>query len=129
MAGGEIRAAAGLFRTLLTFFASTGLRSGAALALRWGDCELDGCHPKIYVRRSLSWARVQGEDIRSRFYPPKTKAGLCMVNIPTELAAVVERWKIASNDIRTRSRISQSGWQTIATLNRAAARPMPNCAL
>ena len=85
----------GLYRTLLTFLASTGLRSGEALALRWGDCELDGRDPKIYVRRSLSWARVQGEEIRPRFYPPKTKAGLRMVNIPTELAAIVKRWKIA----------------------------------
>ena len=85
----------GLYRTLLTFLASTGLRSGEALALRWGDCELGGRDPKIYVRRSLSWARVQGEDIRPRFYPPKTKAGLRMVNIPRELAAIVKRWKIA----------------------------------
>jgi len=85
----------GLYRTLLTFLASTGLRSGEALALRWGDCELDGHDPKIYVRRSLSWAPVQGEDIRPRFYPPKTKAGLRMVNIPTELATIVKRWKIA----------------------------------
>jgi len=85
----------GLYRTLLTFLASTGLRSGEALALRWGDCELDGRDPKIYVRRSLSWARVQGEDIRPRFYAPKTKAGLRMVNIPSELAAIVKRWKIA----------------------------------
>lgn len=85
----------GLYRTLLTFLASSGLRSGEAFALRWGDCELDADDPKIYVRRSLSWARVQGEDIRPRFYPPKTKAGLRMINIPSELAAVLKRWKIA----------------------------------
>ena len=85
----------GLYRNLLTFLASTGLRSGEALALRWGDCQLDGRDPKIYVRRSLSWARVQGEEIRPRFYPPKTRAGLRMVNIPSELAAILKRWKIA----------------------------------
>jgi len=85
----------GLYRTLLTFLAATGLRSGEALALRWGDCELVGGDPKIYVRRSLSWARVKGEEIRPRFYPPKTKAGLRMVNIPSELAAILKRWQTA----------------------------------
>ena len=84
----------GLYRMLLTFLATTGLRSGEAMALRWADCQLGSREPKIYVRRSLSWARVQGEDIRPRFYPPKTKAGHRTVNIPTELAATLKRWKI-----------------------------------
>ncbi len=84
----------GLYRMLLTFLATTGLRSGEAMALRWADCQLGSHEPKIYVRRSLSWARVQGEDIRPRFYPPKTKAGHRTVSIPTELAAMLKRWKI-----------------------------------
>ena len=52
----------GLYKTLLTFLAATGLRSGEALALRWSDCQLGGPEPKIFVRRSLSWTRVPGEE-------------------------------------------------------------------
>jgi integrase len=87
-------AAPGLYRMLLTFLAATGLRSGEAFALRWADCQLGTREPKIYVRRSLSWARVKGEDIRPRFYPPKTKAGHRTVSIPTQLAALLKRWKL-----------------------------------
>ena len=64
----------GTFRTLNTMLVLTGLRSGEAFALRWSDCELDDL--RIHVRRSLSWAHLQGEEIRPRFYPPKTKSGL-----------------------------------------------------
>jgi integrase len=86
----------GLYRTLLTTLAFTGMRSGEAFALRWGDCELDGASPKIFVRRSLSWARLKGEPMRPKFYPPKTKKGLRDVRIALELAAILKRWKIQS---------------------------------
>jgi integrase len=84
----------GLYKTLLTFLAATGLRSGEALALRWSDCQLGGNEPKIYVRRSLSWARVQGEEIRPRFYPPKTKSGHRTISMPPELATMLKHWHI-----------------------------------
>lgn len=84
----------GLYRTLLSFLAATGLRSGEALALRWADCQLGSLEPKIYVRRSLSWARVAGEEIRPRFYPPKTKAGHRTISVPVDLATMLKRWKI-----------------------------------
>jgi integrase len=84
----------GLYKALLTFLAATGLRSGEAMALRWSDCQLGGVEPKIFVRRSLSWARVQGENIRPRFYPPKTKSGHRTISIPVELAAILKKWHL-----------------------------------
>jgi integrase len=84
----------GLYKTLLTLLAATGLRSGEALALRWSDCQLGGPEPKIFVRRSLSWARTHGEDVRPRFYPPKTKSGHRMITIPPELASLIKKWQI-----------------------------------
>ena len=87
-------AQAGLYQTLLTTLALTGMRSGEAFALRWSDCELNET-PKIYVRRTLSWARLKGEEIRPRFFPPKTKAGLRTIGIAPELASILKRWKLA----------------------------------
>jgi integrase len=84
----------GLYKTLLTFLAATGLRSGEALALRWSDCQLGGPEPKIFVRRSLSWTRVHGEDVRPRFYPPKTKSGHRAITIPPELATILKKWQL-----------------------------------
>lgn len=85
----------GLYRTLFTTTALTGARSGELFALRWGDIEI----PKngaayIYIRRTVSWARINGETIRPRFYPPKTKAGLRKIPIPAELAAALRVWKL-----------------------------------
>jgi integrase len=84
----------GFWRTLLTTLALTGMRSGEAFALRWGDCELGGNEPKVSVKRTLSWARLKGDEIKPRFYPPKTKAGLRTIEIPTELAVILKRWKL-----------------------------------
>ena len=92
----------GLYRTLFTTAALTGARSGELFALRWGDIEI----PKngaayIYIRRTVSWARINGESIRPRFYPPKTRAGLRKIPIPAELAATLRVWKLqcpASSD-------------------------------
>jgi integrase len=68
----------GYYRTLFTTAYLTGMRSGELLALTWGAVEFnaDG-RGQVYVRRSLSWSRVnRDEAVRARFYPPKTKAGL-----------------------------------------------------
>ena len=46
------------------------------------------------IRRSLSWARLKGEEIRPRFFPPKTKAGRRVIQIPDELVAALKLWKL-----------------------------------
>ena len=88
-------ATAGIWRTLIKTAFVSGARSGELLALRWTDLELprEGAG-KIAVRRSLSWARRQGEEIRPRFYPPKTKAGIRTIGIPAELVSDLRRWKL-----------------------------------
>ena len=97
---GEIRAllaatTPGLYRTLFTMAALTGARSGELLALRWGDLETPNEGPSyVYIRRTVSWARVQGEEIRPRYYPPKTKAGLRRIPLPAELAMALRAWKL-----------------------------------
>ena len=57
----------GFERTLFETAHLTGAREGELLALRWTDLELpkDGAG-KMAIRRSLSWARPQGEEIRPR---------------------------------------------------------------
>jgi len=85
----------GLYRTLFTTAALTGARSGELFALRWSDVEISkygAAH--IYIRRTVSWARISGELIRPRFYPPKTKAGVRKIPIPAELAAALRAWKL-----------------------------------
>src|SRR5258708_5730345 len=46
------------------------------------------------IRRSLSWARLKGEETRPRYFPPKTKAGRRSISIPGLLVADLKRWKI-----------------------------------
>ena len=71
----------------------SGARSGELLALRWTDLELPKEGPgRIAIRRSLSWARRTGEEIRPRFYPPKTRAGIRTIGIPAELVSELRRW-------------------------------------
>jgi len=66
----------GFDRTLFLTAFVTGAREGELLALRWTDLELTREGPgKMAIRRSLSWARLKGEEIRPRYFPPKTKAG------------------------------------------------------
>jgi len=99
----------GFYRTLFLTAYLTGMRSGELFALRWSDIELKGSdsegatdagRARIFVRRSLSWARVQREDgpVRPRFYPPKTKAGIRTLPIPAELAGMLRRWKLRCPD-------------------------------
>jgi integrase len=85
----------GFDRTLfLTAFVS-GAREGELLALRWTDLELPSIGPgRMAIRRSLSWARLKGEEIRPRYYPPKTRAGRRMIEIPEQLVAAFRRWKL-----------------------------------
>lgn len=96
----EVRAmlnamSAGLYRALFTTAALTGARSGELFALRWPDIEMSKNRPAyIYIRRTVSWARVGGEEIRPRYFPPKTKAGLRKIPIADELAAALKVWEL-----------------------------------
>jgi integrase len=98
------KAEPGFYRTLFLTAYLTGMRSGELFALKWSDIELKATDPesgqesgrgRIFVRRSLSWARVQREEgpVRPRFFPPKTKAGIRTLPIPAELAGGLRRWK------------------------------------
>lgn len=63
-------------QVLLQLLAATGLRIGEALALRWGDVQLDGERAAVRVRRSLR---------HGRFKPPKSRYGRRQVPIDFEL--------------------------------------------
>jgi integrase len=63
--------------------ASTGLRRGEALALRWSDVSLE--HGRASVHRSLAW--VKGA---ASFGEPKTNAGRRTVPLPDETVAVLK---------------------------------------
>jgi integrase len=85
----------GLYRALFTTAAITGARSGELFALRWGDVEMPKNGPAyVYIRRTVSWARAGEEEIRPRYFPPKTKAGLRKIPVADELAAVLRAWKL-----------------------------------
>src|SRR6202040_1942977 len=85
----------GFERTLFETAYLTGAREGELLALRWTDLELpkEGSG-RMMIRRSLSWARLKGEEVRARYFPPKTKAGRRTISIPELLVADLKRWKL-----------------------------------
>lgn len=86
----------GLFRTLFMTAFITGMRSGELLGLSWGDVELGDGRGKIFVRKTLSRARVdRSEKVRPRFFPPKTKAGLRTIPISATLVSALKIWKLA----------------------------------
>jgi integrase len=86
----------GLFRTLFATIAATGLRSEEAFALKWSDIQLHDC--RLFVRRSLSWARKPDEKgrVRPKFYEPKTRAGYRAMPLPAGLVAALKVWKLQS---------------------------------
>lgn len=85
----------GFQRVLFETAYLTGARQGELLALRWSDLELPKQGSgKMAIRRSLSWARLKGEETRPRYFPPKTKAGRRTISIPALLVADLKRWKL-----------------------------------
>ena len=86
----------GLFRTLFATVAATGLRPEEAYAARWSD--LDFNEGKLFVRRSLSWARNAEEKgrIRPKFFDPKTRAGYRAMPLPAGLISALKIWKLQS---------------------------------
>ena len=85
----------GFERTLFETAYLTGARQGELLALRWTDLELPKLGAgKMVIRRSLSWARLKGEETRPRYFPPKTAAGRRTISIPALLISDLKRWKM-----------------------------------
>jgi len=85
----------GVYRALFTASALTGARSGELFALRWGDLQMPkGKQRYVYIRRNVTWARVKNEEMRPRYYPPKTKAGKRRIPLAPELVAVLKAWKL-----------------------------------
>ena len=84
----------GFYQTLFLTASLTGMRHDELLALRWSDIDLQA--GKIFVRRSLSWARLKGETgpARPRFYEPKTKSGIRTLPAPPELLSALRVWKL-----------------------------------
>src|SRR5208282_6303318 len=82
-------------RTLLMMAAFTGMRSGELLALQWNDVEFEP-EARVFVRRSLSRARVSGETgpLKPRFYPPKTRSGARTIPQLPELVKALKVWKV-----------------------------------
>ena len=90
-----VAARPGFERTLFETAYLTGAREGELLALRWTDLELPKEGPgRMAIRRSLSWARLKGEEMRPRYFPPKTKAGRRTISLPAPLVADLKRWKL-----------------------------------
>ncbi len=83
-----------LYGTLVLTAILTGARHDELLALKWGAIDLE--EGKIWIRESLTWARIKGETFeeRWRFYPPKTKAGVRQLAIPPELVSRLKTWKL-----------------------------------
>ena len=84
----------GLYRTIITTIAYTGMRHDEALALRWSDVEpLEA--GEVRVTRTLSTAKVKGEENQNRFrwFDPKTQAGRREIPIPKELIDYLRDWK------------------------------------
>ena len=86
----------GLYRTFFMTAAVTGAREGELFALPWSDVEMTktGEGSSISIRRTVSWARLKDEEIRPRYFPPKTKAGKRKVPIPAELLTALRAWKL-----------------------------------
>lgn len=85
-------AEAGYYRTLIMAVAFTGARHDELLAWQWNDIDLNA--GSVRICRSLTWARLPGEDKRPRFYPPKTKAGLRTIALAPELVHALKVWKL-----------------------------------
>ena len=111
----------GLYRTLFTTAALTGARSGELFALRWGDIEIPKDRPAyIYVRRTVSWARINGEAIRPRFYPPKTKGRAAQDSDSGGARSSASGLEASMSGDGRRAGFSRCGWPADSALERIA---------
>jgi len=85
-----------LYGNLVALAIFTGCRHDELLALRWGSVDLVA--GTVWIRESLSWARLKGAEYteRWRFYPPKTEAGNRKLMIPPEIVSRLKKWKLKS---------------------------------
>lgn len=74
-------------RLLFELVAATGVRISEALALRWGDLELDGERPVVRVRRAY---------VKRHFKPPKSRYGKRAIPINFALVQALRRAHSAS---------------------------------
>ncbi len=82
----------GLYQTAIMSIALTGVRSGEAMALQWGD--IDFQERRLTIRRT--WPDMYDKNGEPIFYLPKTKNALREIPIPEELVAALKRWKLQS---------------------------------
>jgi integrase len=68
-------------------------RHDELLALQWPDINFDT--GEVSIQRSLSWARLPGEDVRPRFFQPKAKTGTRKVPLAPEVLHALKIWKLA----------------------------------
>lgn len=84
----------GFYQTLFMCAAFTGGRHDELLSLEWPDFDLELEDGSVHFQRSLTWARLPGEDVRGRFYRTKTKAGNRTVPLAPELVHQLKLWKL-----------------------------------
>jgi len=83
----------GFYRTVIQTAIYTGARVSEILALRWDDVDLD--NSTVYIRRSMSTARVKGEagQERVRWFDPKTTRGTRTIPVDMDLTRSLKSWK------------------------------------
>lgn len=67
--------------------ATTGMRRGEVLGLRWADLDLDAA--RLSVRQSL----VASQTYETRFEEPKTDRGRRSIPLPSQTVAVLRSWR------------------------------------
>lgn len=67
----------GVWRTLVLFIVTTGVRFGEAAALKWSDLHLDTSEPWVRIERAVEHGQIN---------PPKTRAGLRTIPLIPETA-------------------------------------------
>lgn len=78
---------------MILLAATTGIRIGEALGLRW--CDVDSIKNEIFIRHSLQ----ESNEIGSFLETPKTKAGIRKIKLTTEVATVLKKCRQSSKAI------------------------------
>jgi integrase len=74
------------YKVIFLMAASTGLREGELLGLKWSDIDLEG--HLVHVRRTFN---------HGRFYPPKSNKSRRSVDLMPKMVSELRRWKLASS--------------------------------
>jgi integrase len=71
----------------------TGARHDELLALKWADVDFEA--GTVHFRRSLSWAKLPGEEKRARFFATKTgRRGNRKLPCRAELMLTLKKWRL-----------------------------------